>query len=236
MIKLYGGIKVAEEKSFFPIMPESNWWSIRNQFGKTLPTNVSTTYLKTLLGLTTDQAARNLLSPLKALSIINEDGTPTERANQWRNDSTYAAACEAMLQETYPKELLDLFPEKDFDRTRAKEWFKATAKLGESAAGKAVALFAVLKSQEIKKEPLSPSSPQGKKVSPKTVAKQVSQKPIVQGVKQEQSLKSGQQGKSDNVERALQMHIDLQIHISPEASVEQIDAIFASMAKHLYSN
>ena len=30
------------------------------------------------------------------------------------------------------------------------------------------------------------------------------------------------------------MHIDLQIHISPEASTEQIDAIFASMAKHLY--
>lgn len=30
------------------------------------------------------------------------------------------------------------------------------------------------------------------------------------------------------------VHIDLQIHISPDASVEQIDAIFASMAKHLY--
>lgn len=30
------------------------------------------------------------------------------------------------------------------------------------------------------------------------------------------------------------VHIDLQIHISPEASNAQIDAIFASMAKHLY--
>jgi hypothetical protein len=30
------------------------------------------------------------------------------------------------------------------------------------------------------------------------------------------------------------VHIDLQIHISPEASPEQIDIIFASMAKHLY--
>jgi hypothetical protein len=30
------------------------------------------------------------------------------------------------------------------------------------------------------------------------------------------------------------LHIDVQIHISPEASAEQIDQIFASMAKHLY--
>ncbi len=31
------------------------------------------------------------------------------------------------------------------------------------------------------------------------------------------------------------VHMDFQIHISPEAGVEQIDAIFASMAKHLYN-
>lgn len=30
------------------------------------------------------------------------------------------------------------------------------------------------------------------------------------------------------------LHIDIQIHISPEASADQIDQIFASMAKHLY--
>jgi hypothetical protein len=30
------------------------------------------------------------------------------------------------------------------------------------------------------------------------------------------------------------VHIDIQIHIAPEASVDQIDQIFKSMAKHLY--
>lgn len=30
------------------------------------------------------------------------------------------------------------------------------------------------------------------------------------------------------------LHIDIQIHISPESSAEQIDKIFESMAKHLY--
>lgn len=32
------------------------------------------------------------------------------------------------------------------------------------------------------------------------------------------------------------VHIDLQIHISPEATPEQIDQIFASMRRHLYGN
>ena len=30
------------------------------------------------------------------------------------------------------------------------------------------------------------------------------------------------------------LHIDIQVHISPEASPDQIDKVFASMAKHLY--
>jgi hypothetical protein len=34
--------------------------------------------------------------------------------------------------------------------------------------------------------------------------------------------------------RTPSVHIDIQIHISPEASVDQIDQIFKSMSKHLY--
>lgn len=30
------------------------------------------------------------------------------------------------------------------------------------------------------------------------------------------------------------LHIDIQVHISPEASPDQIEHVFASMAKHLY--
>ena len=32
------------------------------------------------------------------------------------------------------------------------------------------------------------------------------------------------------------LHIDIQVHIDPNASAEQIDQIFASMARHLYGN
>ena len=30
------------------------------------------------------------------------------------------------------------------------------------------------------------------------------------------------------------IHIDLEIHISPESTLEQIDKVFESIAKHLY--
>jgi hypothetical protein len=30
------------------------------------------------------------------------------------------------------------------------------------------------------------------------------------------------------------VHIDVQVHIDPAATAEQIDQIFASMARHLY--
>jgi len=47
-----------------------------------------------------------------------------------------------------------------------------------------------------------------------------------------EALKTGQ---IDNVNSQLpSIHIDIQIHISSDSKSEQIDQVFASMAKHLY--
>lgn len=62
------------EKQFYPMMPERSWWTLRQQFKKTIPTALSVSYLKSLLGLTSDQSARNLLSPLKQMKIIDDEG------------------------------------------------------------------------------------------------------------------------------------------------------------------
>ena len=32
------------------------------------------------------------------------------------------------------------------------------------------------------------------------------------------------------------LHIDIQVHISPEASADQIEQVFGGMAKHLYGS
>jgi hypothetical protein len=43
-----------------------------------------------------------------------------------------------------------------------------------------------------------------------------------------------QNSRSGSVSFGPALHIDIQIHISPEASAAQIEQIFASMAKHVY--
>ena len=136
----------------------------------------------------------------------------------------------------YPPELLELFSDKDFDKSKVKEWFKAIAKLGDSAANKATSLFTLLKSGEIKSTSGSAQSP-AKKTKPEKKT------PTQKVQRTEKDITSGKEGPSapiapitvaSNKLPQMTMHIDLQIHISPEASTEQIDAIFASMAKHLY--
>jgi hypothetical protein len=232
-------IKMAnEEKSkvSFPIIPESNWWSIRNQFKKTLPSAVTVNYLKSLLGLTADQAARNLLYPLKNMGIIAEDGSPTPRANDWRNDSKYYEVCLSIVKDIYPQELLDLFPDNDIDKQKATEWFMSSAHLGEDTAKRTTALFVLLRDATVKIEPTGNST--------STKQKGERNKKIPQNknggeirdtsVNVKDTIPKNPQASSEFNKNQLSMHIDLQIHISPEASLEQIDAIFASMAKHLY--
>lgn len=138
------------DKQFFPMMPETSWWALRQQFKKTIPSLISVSYLKSLLGLTSDQSARNLLSPLKQMKIIDDDGKPLPRANDWRNDDKYQTVCQEILQEIYPNELLELFPEREVDSSSVKNWFMDVCAVGASAAGKNAATFVMLKNGEIK--------------------------------------------------------------------------------------
>ena len=41
-------------------------------------------------------------------------------------------------------------------------------------------------------------------------------------------------GKATSQPKRPALHIDIQVHIDPTSSAEQIDQIFASMARHLY--
>ena len=137
------------DKQSYPMMSEKSWWIIREQFKKTIPATVSASYLKSLLGLTSDQAAKNLLYPLKQMKLIDDKNKPTDRANEWRNDKQYFDLCKKIVKEIYPTELTDLFPDADIDIKKAKEWFMNAAKIGDSAASKISATFLLLKTGQI---------------------------------------------------------------------------------------
>ena len=216
-------------KKSYPRFPESNWWQLRDQFGKTIPTVINVVYLKSLLRLTSDQAARNLISPLKRLGLIDDDNKPTDLANEWRNDDTYAEACQKMLENAYPQALLELFSGEEIDKSGIVTWFKTDSKLGDVAAKKSSSFYILLnkkKSEKIgqKKERKKPEKrlipPTGEKVTEKKVSEKI-----------EKKEEEGKESLIKNEEPSI--YINLQIHISAESSNEQIDKIFESIAKHL---
>ena len=226
------------DKQIYPMISEKSWWQLRNQFKKTIPSAVNVSYLKSLLSLNSDQSARNILAPLRQMGIIDADGKPQPRATDWRSDAKYPDVCSAIISEIYPQELLDLFPDAQVDNVTAKDWFMDTCSVGDKAAGKITSTFSMLKSGQIKldadvtKTSTSPQKAKSNK-SQKSVPADNATKPVFV------SPMSAVDANAPTIPAAVasptpSVHIDLQIHISPDASPEQIDSIFASMAKHLY--
>lgn len=214
----------------YPMISEKNWWTIRDKFKATVPSVVTANYVKTLLTMGSDNSANsNVIIPMKRIGLLDDDNKPTALAYDWRLDNKYKSACDVIIKSVYPTELLDLFPESDIDRNSAKNWFMGQG-VGEAAANKMVALFMLLKSGEIKEKKTTTVSKDKtmKKANPKaTKAVKVSTEnsPVATT-----TVQSGMTISSNQPN----LHIDLQIHISPESTSEQIETIFASMAKHLY--
>lgn len=69
---------MAEQNNSYPMISEKTWWTIREKFQATVPSVVSTTYIKSLLTLGSDNSATsNVISPLKRMALIDSEGKPT---------------------------------------------------------------------------------------------------------------------------------------------------------------
>ena len=222
---------MAEQNNSFPTISEKNWWTIREKFKSSLPSVVSTTYIKSLLSMANDNSANsNVISPLKRIGLIDDGNKPTALANDWRIDDKYNTVCETIVKSVYPTELLDLFPNSSVDRATARTWFMSQG-VGQGAADKMVALFSLLKNGEIRDKA-------------RGFTKSTSNKPANSKQRKASANKTANAASTDhpaaetdkNIDSINRpnLHIDLQIHISPDSTPDQIDTIFASMAKHLY--
>ncbi len=222
---------MAEQNNSFPTISEKNWWTIREKFKSSLPSVVSTTYIKSLLSMANDNSANsNVISPLKRIGLIDNENKPTALANDWRIDDKYKAVCETIIKSVYPTELLDLFPDSSVDRTTVRTWFMSQG-VGQGAADKMVALFSLLKGGEIKDKTSRFIKSTTTKPANLKQRKTSANKPASMSVTNQPAV--GTDKNIDSINRP-NLHIDLQIHISPDSTPDQIDTIFASMAKHLY--
>ncbi len=229
---------MAEEKSIFPLISARAWWTLRKRFKRTMPSVVTKNYLSTVLG-TSEKTATNILPILRRIGLINEEGAPTERANHWRADEDYAKVCADIMKDIYPKELLEAVPDPVSDLQPAVRWIMRHTGMGEGAANNVAKFYRLLSEADVSKEQEATEPTNAKRESKPTAQKvekaspPKADKPIAPQVKPEQPATEKHKvvlpGSSPSI------HIDIQIHISPEASTNQIDQIFASMAKHLYT-
>lgn len=225
---------MAEQNNIgYPTISEKAWWIIREKFKASIPSTVSSTYIKSLLSMASDNSANsNIITPMKRLGLIDEDNKPTALANDWRIDEKYSKSCETMLKTVYPAELLDLFPDKEIDKSSARTWFMSQG-VGQAAADKMIALFTLLKNGEIKEKKITKGPKKNGGTPKKTESKNQTLKEAP-GIPMDATIDKTGVSSSNTICNRPNLHIDLQIHISPDSTPEQIECIFASMAKHLY--
>lgn len=180
-----------------------------------IPSKVTTRWLPTVGFASTND--RSILPILKFVGLIEVNGTPTDVWRSYRGPAS-GKALGAAIEEAY-KEVYETYPDA---HTRSgeelKAFFRGHSSYGAQALGKAVSTFqALCENAEFSGEARS-----ARQQFPEDDAPQ-------------EYLSAAVPSASKSVAKAgPALHIDIQIHISPEASPGQIEKIFESMSKHLY--
>jgi len=216
---------MAEEQKTYPVIPITRWRELRNKFKQKIPSSVTPSYLASALSMEEKSAKSNVLPALVRCGIIDQDGTPLKRATSWRDDQEYPQVCKEIREEIYPTELLEALPGPSTDRSGVERWFAKKLGVGEKAVKRMAAVYELLWEADASKgadASTADAAGGGKAKLPKTrKASQAAPKP-----EEDRKVTSYRSGPPS-------IHIDVQIHISPDASVDQIDQVFASMGKHL---
>jgi len=212
-----------EQKKTYPVIPAKHWWTLRERFKQSIPGNITPRLLATVLGMQEKSARSNIIPSLVMMGIIDQEGKPTERATRWRDDLEYPEVCREIRSELYPQELLDAAPGPTVDRPAVERWFAATTGLGTVAVNRCAVVYELLTTATLpQKRERSPRPAKPKSAVTRKAKSSISDEPAI---RQEEALAS--------LAIAPSIHIDIQVHISPDAKPDQIDQIFASMAKYL---
>ena len=179
-----------------------------------------------------NSASQNVVGPMRRLGLIDENGMLTSRGNMWRNDDTYADACREILEEIYPDELTAFT---DAAGTPSKslvtKWFQQQ-KFGDSNARQMAATYVMIAEQKVPEVGDKETGPKGKKSQPAAGANPKTSTPATSAALGSEvaaaPLPAQPRTRPD-------IHLDIQIHIAADAQADQIETIFASMAKYLYA-
>lgn len=212
---------MAVDRKTYPKITVSSWFTLRDRAEKSPSAKITPAIVAALFDMASEGSARdNIVRPLTQLGIIDDEGGLTERGQLWRNHDTYAEACSQIVEEVYPDDLADLG-----DQTAVERWFSGQG-LGASNARAMARTYKLLTEPSIPDDLPERKQPADSKARRPRRQKEATSSP-------EPPHPPTPKEPTHLAEPTLQMN--LQIHLPPDATPEQIDLIFASMAKHLYN-
>jgi hypothetical protein len=182
-----------------------------------VPPKATAQWLKTI-GFTSSND-NTLIGVLRQIGLIDSNNIPTTRWTQYRG-SDYKSVLGEGIRDGY-SDLFAVYPDAEKQgQADLDHVFSTSSTGGKQVISKTVATFKALVEE-------AKFSGEGQTDAHLTAA--VLHTPVasrLNGRKAQAQQQSHFSGPA--------LHIDIQIHISPEASAEQIEHIFASMGKHLY--
>ncbi|HZN15569.1 MAG TPA: hypothetical protein VFB78_14970 [Acidimicrobiales bacterium] len=183
-----------------------------------------------MLGMGSPKSAQNnVVSQVQRVGLIDDDGALTARGNKWRLDASYGDACQEILDDVYPGDLAALTDDAGApDASAVRRWFDHKG-FGESNARQMAATYTLIATKQV---PDGAVSDGVKKVAKK--ATQASARPTRSSSSGAAEVSKPPPPVDPPPPAGPNVHLDIQIHIPADASPEQIEHIFESMAKHLY--
>jgi hypothetical protein len=216
------------EKLSYPQLPSTVWWGVRGILQRSPNATIDERALGVELAVQ-EVAARQYLTELKRVGILNDENKATPVAQKWRHDETYGEAVDEILKNAYPEGLIQIAPRGTADRQKVTSWF-AREGLGTGTAGNKAATYLLIGS-DVPNEP----PPRGSAGLQRSSTRKVSQTTHAPAQPPSQlSSKSTENRAQSSLPTPMPLNINVQIHISAEASGEQIETIFAAMRRYLY--
>ncbi|MBC7635534.1 MAG: DUF5343 domain-containing protein [Acetobacteraceae bacterium] len=181
-----------------------------------VPPKVTNEWLK-LIGFKSSNDS-TLISVLKLVGLVDASGVPTDSWQKYRGVNGQTALGEG-IRSGYGF-LYNVYDDAHMQQNdMLGHVFTASSKAGGQVISKAIATFKALVGEAIFEQR---GFTEAMQVDERTMHVPLNTKPLA---KSPVGFSSGPS-----------LHIDLQVHVSPEASPDQIDQIFASMAKHLFNS
>ena len=219
---------MADKAAGFPQIPARVWWGVRDLLNRSPKMKFDDGSLAATLDVQ-PAAARQYLTELKRIRLLDEKGAATELGERWRHDEGYETVVDEILRESYPESLVNIAPAGQAERSSVERWF-SHAGLGSGTAKNKAGTYLMIANDrpgetKVRTAPQRAEKPPSERRPATAKAKTAADSGIGQ--------KTPPPARTPTT-TSFPLNLNVQIHISADASTDQIESIFAAMKKYLH--